>query len=180
LNIYCNKKLPLDGDDGGLKRRMRVVDYVSKFEDKKYVDEKSNIYEIDVHLSEKIKHWRADYMRMLLDVYNFNYVYSCPKVIDSASMEYMDCNNDVKSFVLEKLERSSNPKDYIQLSMLKSGYKSCKEYEQRKLKDLKRLLEIELQTTCKPRHGAKHVRNVFLGWKYVDDEEDEDGDENIN
>ena len=111
IHIYCNDKIALDGADGGISRRMREIDYVSKFDDAKYVNEAQHIYLIDVELSEKVAEWKQDYMRMLLDIYDVNYSYSCPQSIIDASNAYMDENNDVKQFIKDKLEPTHNKED---------------------------------------------------------------------
>jgi hypothetical protein len=58
-------------------RRLKVINYVSKFsEDSKLINEANNIYEMDTELSEKVKLWKEDYMKMLLDVYDPKYKYT--------------------------------------------------------------------------------------------------------
>jgi P4 family phage/plasmid primase-like protien len=171
IHIYCNEKLAFDGADGGAARRMKTIDYPSKFDDAKFVNEDQGIYLIDYNLSDKVADWKQDYMRMLLDIYDVNYKYTCPKSIEDASAEYLDSNNDVKQFVIDNLEKTNNKTDFVRLVDMKALYKSNKEYNICKLKDLKKSLEKELQTPCKERHGAGGKdRKVYIGWKQIEDE----------
>ena len=102
LHIYCNNKLDFNANDGGVVRRLKVIDYVSKFtENNKQINEENNIYDMDTELSEKVKLWREDYMKMLLEIYDFKYKYVEPDGISFASEKYIDANDDVKRFVNE-------------------------------------------------------------------------------
>ena len=93
LNIYWNNKLKINGEDKGIGRWMCVVDYISKFD--KIPDETNNIFLIDTELSENVKNWRQDYMKLLLSVHNNNYKHSPLISIIKAHKMYIDDNNDV-------------------------------------------------------------------------------------
>jgi P4 family phage/plasmid primase-like protien len=168
LNIFCNKKMIIDGDDGGIRRRMTVVTYISTFEDK--IDPKNHIYKIDYDLNKKVRKWRKDFILYLLSLYDINYRWSCPQIIEEESKMYLDSNNDIKLFVEENLTKTDKKEDFIQIKELKQLYKSNREYEQCKLKDFKNLLEKELKTVCTKQYGPKRIRNVFVGWKIVEEQ----------
>ena len=170
LHIYCNEKLKLKGDDGGLKRRMVVINYISKFDE--IPNEKNNIYKADYSLSDKVKLWRSDYIKMLIDLYDINYKYTCPKEIEEASQQYMDDNNDVLKFIKDNLIMTNGETDYILLKDLKELYKNNKEYDQTRLKNLKDLLQQNMNTIVYDRKKivGKDYRSVIIGWKYIDDE----------
>ena len=174
LHIYCNDKLKLKGDDGGLGRRMKVINYVSRFSSK--ADEKNNVFKEDPSLSYKIKNWINDYMKMLIDKYDINYVYSCPKSIEDASEQYLNENNDILKFVNEYFTFTNNQNDYILLKDIKDLYKNNKEYDQTRLKDLKNSLEKTMKTIVYDRKkiNGKDYRSVIIGWSYneiLDEEE---------
>ncbi len=170
LHIYCNDKLKLKGEDGGLGRRMVVINYKSRFDEKP--DEKKHIYKIDYSLSNRVKKWRSDYMKMLIDKYNINYEYICPKEVEEASKQYVEDNNDVLKFVKEFLEFTNNEKDFVTLKDLKELYKNNKEYEQSKLKELKPLLERVMNTVFIERKkiNGKDHRGLIQGWKFINDD----------
>ena len=181
LNIYCNNKLEFDGNDGGLARRLRVVKYISKFDEKP--NEKNNIYKIDYNLSKTVELWKEDYMKMLIELYNPDFTYVEPSNIKKWSSEYCDNNNDVKKFVKDNFIMTNNPKDYLLLKDLKLMYQQNKEYEQTKLKNLKEYLEKEFNADFKDRARIKinnkwsEITSVMFGWKIIQQEEEED-DEN--
>ncbi len=53
LHIFCNDKLKIKGEDGGIGRRMKVINYMSRFDEK--FNEKNNIFKIDYLLANKVK-----------------------------------------------------------------------------------------------------------------------------
>jgi putative DNA primase/helicase len=169
LHIYSNEKLKIKGEDGGISRRMRVIDYVSRFDE--ISNEKYNIYKIDYSLNEKVKLWRGDYMKMLIELYDRDYMYSCPKTILDSSQQYLDDNNDVLKFIRDNLTMTNNDKDYLLLKDLKELYKMNKEYDQIKLKNLKELLQQTMKTIFYERKkiNGMDYRMVIIGWKLNDD-----------
>jgi P4 family phage/plasmid primase-like protien len=186
LHIYCNNKLDFNANDGGLCRRLKVIDYVSKFSgDKKLINKDNNIYEMDVELSEKVLLWREDYMKMLLNLYNPNYKYSEPSSVIESSTKYCDSNNDIKKFILEYFEFTNNKEDYLLMKDIKLLYQSNKEFDQTKIKNLKELLEKEMNTNIlektKVKKGERFVdvRSVIKGWRLKIDE-DSDNEDNSN
>ena len=54
------------------------------------------------------------------------------------------------------------------------GSRNYNNYAQVKLKDFKNLLQNELQTSCIPRFGKKGARNVYRGWRFMEDDENND------
>jgi len=178
LHIYCNNKLDFNAADGGLCRRLKVINYVSKFsEDSKLINETNNIYSMDTELSEKVKLWREDYMKMLLDTYDPKYKYVEPDDVSKASKKYIDGNNDVKKFITEHFVLTNKKDDYVLLKDIKATYSCNKEYDQSKIKNFKENIEKEMNTyviekTKVKRDGKRvDVRSVIFGWKYRDDEE---------
>ena len=150
LNIYCNNKLNFNAEDGGVVRRLRVIDYISKFDETP--NEKNNIYKIDCELSEKVKDWRQDYMRLLLDLYNPDYVYNEPIEIKESSSKYADSNNDVKKFVQQNYIQTNNNDDFIILKDIKASYQLNKGFDLLKLNTLSDSLQKILNTNLKERH----------------------------
>ena len=169
---------------GGLIRRLKVIKYISKFDEKP--NEENNIYKIDYGLDKKVTNWKEDYMKMLINIYDPDYSYSEPALISKWSSEYCDDNNDVKKFVEDNFEFTNNKTDYLLIKNLKELYKNNKEYDQTKLKNLKEVLEKEMNTTVLEKGKIKinnkwsDVRSVIFGWKLkkTDDESDDDEAQN--
>jgi phage/plasmid-associated DNA primase/DNA-dependent RNA polymerase auxiliary subunit epsilon len=177
LHIYCNNKLDFNANDGGVCRRLKVIDYVSKFsEDSKLINEENNIYDMDTELSEKVKLWREDYMKMLLELFDPKYKYVEPDAVKNASSSYCDANNDVKRFITEHFEFTNKKEDYLLLKDIKMTYQQNKEYDQSKIKNFKDHIEKEMKANVTERAKVKKngkwvdVRSIMYGWKYRDDD----------
>jgi hypothetical protein len=162
-----------------------VIDYVSKFSgDNKLINKDNNIYQIDVELSEKVKLWKSDYMKMLIELYDPKYKYSEPKSVIDSSNKYVDSNNDIKKFIDEYYEFTNKKEDYLMLKDIKSLYQNNKEYDQTKIKTFKELIEKEMNTTVIKSTSVKKngkfvdVRSVIRGWKMKEDSVDDDDSEN--
>ena len=181
LNIYCNNKLEFDASDGGLSRRLKVVKYISKFDEKP--NEKNNIYKIDYGLNKTVESWKEDYMKMLISLYDPNFTYEEPSSIINWSSEYCDNNNDIKKFVKENFIMTNSQTDYLLLKDLKLLYQQNKEYEQTKLKNLKEYLEKEFNSDFKEKAKVKinnkwvDIRSVIFGWKRIEECEEDDEEE---
>ncbi len=149
---------------------MVVINYKSRFDEKP--DEKKHIYKIDYSLSNRVKKWRSDYIKMLIDKYDVNYEYICPKEVEEASKQYVEDNNDVLKFVKEYLEFTNDDKDFVTLKDIKELYRNNKEYEQTKLKELKTLLERVMNVVIQERRKINGTiyRSVITGWKYINDD----------
>ena len=176
LNIYCNNKLNFNAEDGGVVRRLKVIDYISKFDETP--NEQNNIYKIDYDLSEKVKDWKQDYMLLLLNLYNADYKYVEPDEIKDSSSKYADSNNDVKKFLYQHYTQTNNNNDFVVLKEMKLTYQQNKEYDQSKLKNLPESLQKIMATNVKERHKhkGKNYYSVFIGWKLNEENEDEDSD----
>jgi P4 family phage/plasmid primase-like protien len=181
LNIYCNNKLEFDASDGGLSRRLKVVKYISKFDEKP--NEKNNIYKIDYGLNKTVESWKEDYMKILISLYDPNFTYEEPSSIINWSSEYCDNNNDIKKFVKENFIMTNSQTDYLLLKDLKLLYQQNKEYEQSKLKNLKEYLEKEFNSDFKEKAKVKinnkwvDIRSVIFGWKRIEECEEDDEEE---
>ena len=182
IHIYCNNRLDFNGDDGGLCRRLKVIAYISKFiSEENKINEENNIYKMDVELSERVKLWREDYMRMLISKFDPKYKYNEPASVKMESQKYTDSNNDVKKFVQDHFEFTNKREDYLLLKNIKLMYN--KDYDQTKLKNLKEHLEKEMNVSIMEKSKVKKndkwtdVRSVIFGWKMKVDENITDSEE---
>jgi P4 family phage/plasmid primase-like protien len=64
LIISCNDIPELDKLDGGIRRRLRILDFPTKFVSK---PTNNNEMKIDMYLSKKIKNWKSDMLLWMLD-----------------------------------------------------------------------------------------------------------------
>ena len=182
LHIFCNNKLNFNGEDGGMGRRLKVVNYESIFANVEHDDPINNIYKGNDQLNVLLKDWGNEFILYLLDEYESNnlnkFVYVEPKEVAEASEIYINNNNDVLNFVLDTYEKTNDKNDFLPLKDIKETYKKS-EYPQTKLKTLKESLEKVFNTNCKARHKitsegkSKEYLNVFVGWKKKQEEEEE-------
>ena len=162
LHIFCNDKLKIKGEDGGIGRRMKVINYMSRFDEK--FNEKNNIFKIDYSLADKVKLWKADYIKTLIDLYDINYLYSCPVEIDEASKQYIDDNNEVLKFVKDFFVFTNSSTDFILFKDIKELYRQNKEYEQSKIKDLKNLLQKSMNCIVIKQYFGKNPKYYFISY----------------
>jgi P4 family phage/plasmid primase-like protien len=174
IHIFCNKMPNVDGDDGGIERRLRVVDYVSRFVSEKEVNHNDNKYLIDFDLENKIKNWNSEFIKLLLERYTLEYIDKPPTCVVRSSNNYLEGNNDVKYFVDEYLVKGDS-RDYVTMKTIKDLWCSDKELPKSKRSELKVAFEKHLEVECKEKTKIKRpdgkyvdVRSVFIGWKLRD------------
>lgn len=72
-NIMCNDAPTVDGSDSGVKRRIRMVEWVSRFVDAGLANPEQHMYARDTNLVEGFKNsdaMRLAFVKSLLDVPN--------------------------------------------------------------------------------------------------------------
>lgn len=191
LHIFCNKMLNIDGTDGGLKRRIRVIKYTTKFvtEDEKHlVSKNDHVYLANEKLENVISEWKADFMLLLLENYEYDSKIITPEVIKYDSNEYMEDNDDMKIFLKETIEKGEfnieeNKGDYITVKELKHKYELTKDYKKLSLCDFKaelfrkigrNVFYDEKRINIKKNEGideyeCKKLYGVIIGWKFIDE-----------
>lgn len=96
--LTCNHMPSIPPDDGGTWRRVRRVEYTSKFVDRPSAD---NEFKIDRELSSKFNLWRETFMTMLLEIYKTYKQIGCvedPKEVMDYTMEYQRKNDVFADF----------------------------------------------------------------------------------
>jgi P4 family phage/plasmid primase-like protien len=118
LNMCCNIKPELSSVDGGIGRRVRVIDWVKKFVENPDPNNPNEIL-IDPNMIKKIKtpEIRDAFIILLLDRWK-NRVskmprFPVPQKIKDASASYVADSNPVLGFVMSCLDITNNDKDYI-------------------------------------------------------------------
>ena len=196
LFLACNELPDIKGEDTALWRRIRVIDFPSRFVDD---PTESNDYKIDRTLPSRMREdttWRQTFMRILLEYY-FRDVKE-PHEVQVKTNEYRQENNDFYNWMDENVEKSTHGilklKDICQLytekqkihSSLSNKYKKEIEnskkailsYKVIKVLDNFYLLEIDLETG---RHHQIRVQLSDIGCpikgdlKYGFDRSNKDG-----
>jgi putative DNA primase/helicase len=101
LFLACNELPDIKGEDSALWRRIRVVDFPSRFVDQ---PKESNEYKIDRTLPSRMRtdvSWRQTFINILLDYYYKDVPE--PSEVMTKTFEYRDENNDLMAWVQENI-----------------------------------------------------------------------------
>ena len=147
LFLACNELPEIKGEDTALWRRIRVIDFPSRFLDD---PKETNEYKIDRTLPSRMREdvtWRQTFMKVLLEYY-FKDVKE-PVEVQVKTNEYRQENNDFYNWMDENIEKSPHGilklKDVCQLytekqkihSSLSNKYKKeIEKYVKEKYKDI--------------------------------------------
>jgi P4 family phage/plasmid primase-like protien len=105
--LLCNHLPAVPSDDGGTWRRIRVVEFTSKFCENPVQD---NEFPIDYELSEKMVAWRPYFMSFLLEYYK-HYLSegACePPEVIKCTLDYKSQNDYLSLFIQNKIEKKDS------------------------------------------------------------------------
>jgi P4 family phage/plasmid primase-like protien len=105
--LLCNHLPYVPSDDGGTWRRIRVVEFTSKFVEEPI---EPNEFPIDYNLSEKMECWGESFMSMLIHYYKLYELegISEPYDVVKCTHEYKLSNDHLSAFVSNKIEKKEN------------------------------------------------------------------------
>ena len=172
MHIMCNDPPQVDGSDSGVKRRIRKIDYISRFVDDAEVDVTQHMYKRDPHIIQQFKDddaLKMEFLRLLLDHYVHEYEYEMPEVIKHSSLCYLEENDAIFKFTQDSVVKSDGAT--LTLSDAKEAFRRSEHYNG-KLATLKNDLIKALRTPCHDfkRIDGKLFRNVFIGFKLAEAE----------
>ena len=104
--LTCNHLPNIPSDDGGTWRRLRVVEYSSKFTDNPN-PKNNNEFKIDTELSLKFEDWKESFMSILIHYYSKYMkegIYE-PEEVLACTKEYQKDNDTIKNFIHERVEK---------------------------------------------------------------------------
>lgn len=181
LHIMTNDLPQIDGTDEGVKRRARVLPYISTFTtDENRVNEDINVFLADTEVTFKYREddeQKMEFIRYLLDNYVHDWKYDMTTVIQESSRKYLSDNDDVARFVQDCLIRRSD--GHITLKRIKELLNNG-DYKNSKPSTLKSRLERVMGVECinQKRIAGERFKNVFLGYaELCDDIEISENDE---
>lgn len=169
ISIMCNDAPQIEGNDEGIKRRIRKIDYISKFVDATEVDAARHMYEKDPNFLEEFKRnesLKMEFVRYILEHYDHNYKFEMPDVIRESSRQYLEDNNSVLGFVREFIKR--DPDGFFLLKDAKEVFRHSQHFNG-KIGNLKSELQKVLKVMCfeQKRIGERVFTSVFMGYKIV-------------
>ncbi len=117
--MACNKIPSVSDVDGGTIRRLKIIEFLSRFVDN---PDPNNPYEfmIDRELKQRLENYKCAFMNILINYYEKYKLEGLnpPESVMSVIRKYERDNNIIKDFVTEKIVKG-NSKDYITKEELK-------------------------------------------------------------
>ena len=175
MHIMCNDPPQVDGGDEVVKRRIRKVDYISRFVPKEEVDESNNLYLRDDDFISNMKNntaFKMEFSRYILDHYDHDFHYKCPSFIESNSKVYLTDNDSIRQFVEEYIAK--DPDGFFTLKDLKEAFKGSHYYSNTKAigtlkNDIIKILRCNFVE--QKMINTKKYKNVFLGYNLCEKED---------
>jgi len=93
LFMMCNKLPPVTTMDRGTWRRIRVIQFVSKFvmpDHHEYLAGRPNVFLIDLALDKKLRSWREPFLALLVHIYENEYIPFGLNPVPAAVMQASD------------------------------------------------------------------------------------------
>ena len=110
LFMMCNTLPPITTMDRGTWRRIRVIQFVSKFvspDHDEYKAKKPNVFLIDPFLDKKLRLWREPFLALLVHIYETEYIphglNPVPAAVTRASNKYKDDFDTCARFISERV-----------------------------------------------------------------------------
>ena len=180
INFFCNNKPDLSSCDGGIARRLRVIDWDKKFVDNPDPNNPNQILKDEAMMRKLMsKTFRNAFVILLLKRWETNEdniqtkEIPVPQKIKDASASYIDDNNPVLGFLMEKYEITKNKTDFITTTNLLADFNNGRSPLDRiDAKKLKSSIE-NANLDIKYGRNDKQAR-CFLFIKKKDDEDDDD------
>lgn len=174
--LTCNDLPTIPSDDGGTWRRIRVVEFTSKFTDKPD-PEKKNEFMIDKEVSDKFSVWKEYFMGLLVHYYGIYITEGIvePDEVIKYTLEYQRRNDIFSEFMEQECEKTDNEKDVIAYPDLFAKYKFyCKENNIAMSSNAKK--HDYIKSFSKVLGRAYNVRrtDMWKGWKLANNNDFED------
>jgi P4 family phage/plasmid primase-like protien len=110
LFMMCNRLPPVTTMDRGTWRRIRVIEFVSKFvlpDHPEYLARRPNVFLIDPALDRKLREWREPFLSLLVHIYENEYIpfglNPIPASVTKASSNYRESFDVYSRFKSERI-----------------------------------------------------------------------------
>ena len=120
--LACNDLPEIPSDDGGTWRRIRVIEFSSKFVEN---PTKPNEFLIDIELAEKLERYAEVFLSMLIERHkNINPLkINEPREVINATQKYKNNNDSIGQFVTEKIIKDDNVKEKLSITEIYSIFR---------------------------------------------------------
>jgi P4 family phage/plasmid primase-like protien len=175
--LVCNHLPTVPPEDGGAWRRIRLVEYQSKFTDNPNPDVE-NEYAIDRDLPTKFDAWKETFMSILLEYYKKykDEGISEPEEVTKCTKEYQKSNDVISEFIDDQIETDDT--SFLTIIEIYDEFKVWIRYSNPSTKVPRRK---EVQTYLEKHLGKTSKVGSRVGWKgiklksgYLSSEEHED------
>jgi P4 family phage/plasmid primase-like protien len=158
--LTCNHLPNVPSDDGGTWRRIRLVEFTSKFTSHPN-PEKENEFPIDTDLSSRFNDWKEHFMSLLIEYYKKYIVEGIkePEEVLKCTKEYQKNNDFYLEFIESELENVDM--SFLSVNDAYSVFKGWVKDNVPSLKIKKKDFTLALDKTC----GKRIVANRVEGWK---------------
>ena len=108
--LTCNELPEVPSDDGGTWRRIRVIEFTSKFCEK---PTKPNEFAMDLELTDKFERWTEAFMSMLIERHKHINPNAIPEPMEVriATESYKNNNDIIGQFISDRIEIDKNSPD---------------------------------------------------------------------
>jgi P4 family phage/plasmid primase-like protien len=133
LVVCTNNLFDIESNDDGTWRRIRKVDFVSKFidEGEEHTDETPYIYTKDKSLKDKLPSLAPIFASMLVKrAFETDGIVADSEYVMNSSNKYRKCQDHIAKFISEFIEKTGNPKDKIKKTELTNQFKFWFQQEQ--------------------------------------------------
>jgi P4 family phage/plasmid primase-like protien len=133
LVVCTNNLFDIESNDDGTWRRIRKVDFVSKFIDdgEEHTDDTKYVYPKDKSLKEKLPILAPVFASILVKrAFETDGIVTDSETVMESSKKYRKCQDHIAKFVSEFVEETKNPEDKIKKTELTGQFKLWFQQEQ--------------------------------------------------
>lgn len=160
LALLCNDIPQFPGLDGGVWRRVEIVEFKSKFVEN---PREENEFKIDPHLEDNLPLWAELFMALLIDRYYANYkLYGIhvPLEVQKYTLEFQKQSDNYHEFISQALEETKDKTDIVNVAEL---YDEFRVWYAEEFSEQKPPSRVEFKKYLK----KKYKDNVISGGKEV-------------
>jgi len=176
--MTCNDLPEVSSDDGGTWRRIRVIEFTSRFSDNPDPS-KSNEFKADPELTEKFNVWADTFISMLIDHHKHTDFANIPEPVEvtSSTNKYRSVNDSIGQFVAEHMVKDESSTERVLITRIYGQFKTWANQtlnKNKKIPDRNQFLaymEAQFGKYPSDNRGWRNIR--FLS----DDSDDSEGDD---
>lgn len=168
LLLACNKLPYIPSTDGGTWRRLRVVQFGSKFVDN---PKAPNEFKKDEYLALKFENWKTSLMSILINTFAEYKIKGLvePKEVTKFTNKYQESSDVYLEFLNESIENTGKKDDYLTINALYSLFRS---WFKEGYSDRKPPGKREFGDYLVDKYKDMVKKNIVYGLSYVNNNDD--------